>query len=94
MCDVFRGCLSVEECELIKEVFIRYMDGRFNFLPKHLDFKYFSTCLKNLHPAIKYTFEKTKLIQSDHSQPYQASNFYNIEVILHSDNTAETVIYY
>ena len=44
---------SVEECELIKEVFKRYMDDGFIFWPKHLDLKYFSTCLSNLHPSIK-----------------------------------------
>ena len=70
------------------------MDNGFIFLPKHLDFDYFSTRLNNLHPAIKYTFEKAKLIQSDHSQPYQVLNFLHIEVILHSDNTVETDIYY
>ena len=34
----------------------------FYFWPKHLDFEYVSTCLNNLHPAIKYMFEKAKLI--------------------------------
>ena len=65
----------VVECELIKEVFKRYMDDGFIFWPKHLDLKYFSTWLNNLHPAIKYTFRKAKLIQSDHPQPYQVLNF-------------------
>ena len=70
------------------------MDNGFSFWPKHLDSKYFSTCLNNLHASIKYTFEKTKLIQSDHSQPYQVLNFLNIEVILHSNNTVKTDVYY
>ena len=76
------------------------MDNGFIFWPKHLDFEYFSTCLNNLHPAIKYTSKgkinpkKAKLIQSDHSQPYQVLNFLDIEVILHSDNTTETDTYY
>ena len=38
-------------------------------------------------------FEKAKLIQSDHSQPYSLLNFLNIEVILHSGLTIETDIY-
>ena len=63
-------------------------------MPKHLDFKYFSMCLNNLHPAIKYTFEKSKSIQSDHSQPYQVLNFLDIEVILHSHKSVETDMYY
>ena len=52
------------------------------------------TCLNNLHPTIKYTFKKAKLIQSNHSQPYQVLNFLESEVILHSHNTVETDIYY
>ena len=64
------------------------------FGQNHLDFECFSTCLNNLHSAIRYTFEKAKLIQSYHSQPYQVLNFLDVEVILHSDNTVETDIYY
>ena len=88
---------SIEECELMKKVFKRYMDYVFFvcfFWPKHLDFEYFSTCLKSLHPAIKYTLEKTKLIQIDHSQPDQVLNFLEIEVILNSAKTIETDVYY
>ena len=67
------------------------MDDGFIFWRKHLDFKYFSTCVNNLHPSIKYAFEKAKLIQSNHSEPYQVMNFLDIEVILHSNNTIKTV---
>ena len=67
------------------------MDDGFTFWRKHLDFKYFSTCLNNLHPSIKYTFEKAKLTQSNHSEPYKVLNFLDIEVILHSNNTFKTV---
>ena len=70
------------------------MNGHFIFRPKLLDFEYFSTCLNNLYPAIKYTLEKANLIQSDHFQPYQVLKFFDIQVILHSDNTIETEIYY
>ena len=70
------------------------MDDGFIFWPKHLDCEYVSTCPNNLHHAIKYTFKTGKLIQIDHSQPYQVLNFLDIEVILHSDNTVETDIYY
>ena len=70
------------------------MDNSFIFWPKHVDFEYFSTRLNNLHPAVKYTFEMAKLIQSDRSQPYQVFKFLDIEVILHSDNTVESDIYY
>ena len=53
---------SSEECLLIKEFFKRFMDDGFIFWPKYLDFNGFSICLKNLHPVIKYTFEKAKVI--------------------------------
>ena len=49
---------SVKEFQLIKEVFKRNMDGGFVFSTKHLDFKYFSTYLSNLHRAIKYTLKR------------------------------------
>ena len=58
---------SNEECLLIKEFFKRYMDDGFIFWPKHLDFNSFSICLNNLHPAIKYTFEKAKVIVENSS---------------------------
>ena len=38
-----------------------------------------SICLNNLHPAIKYMFEKANVTQSDHSQPSEASNFLDTE---------------
>ena len=61
---------------------------------RHVDFEYFSVCLNNLHLAVKYTFEKAKLIQNEHCQPYQVLNFWDIEVISHSDNTVQTDLYY
>ena len=69
------------------------MDDGFIFWGRHPDFQSFSVCLNNLHPAIKYLFEKTKSIQTDHSQPYQVLNIMDIEVTLHSDKTVETDIY-
>ena len=63
----------MKECNLTKKFFKRYIDDGFIFWPKHLDFEYFST--KQLHHAIKYTFEKAKLIQNDHCQPYQVLGF-------------------
>ena len=46
---------------ITKEAFKRHADHSFTFCPKHLDFEYFAMCLNNLHVAIIYTFEKTKL---------------------------------
>ena len=84
---------SNEEPLLIKEFFKRYMDDGFIFWRKHLDFNSFSICLNNLHPAIKYTFEKAKVIV-ENSEYCQVINFLYVSVILHSDRTIETDIYY
>ena len=82
---------SNEECLLIKEFFKRCMDDGFIFWPKHLEFSSFSICLNNLDPAIKYTFEKAKVIVKS-SESYQVINFLDVSVILHSDSTIETDI--
>ena len=51
-----RKYFSIEECELIKEVFKPYKGKGSIFWPKHLDFEYFSRCLKNSNPPIKYSY--------------------------------------
>ena len=53
----------------------------------------FSICLNNLHPLIKYIFGKAKLIV-ENSESCQVINFLDVSVILHSDRTIETDIYY
>ena len=69
------------------------MDGGFIFWPKYLDFNSFSICLNNLHPTIKYRFEKAKVIV-ENSESCQVINFLDVLVVLHSDRTIETDIYY
>ena len=69
------------------------MDDRFIILPKHLDFNSFSICFNNLHPAIKCTLEKAKVVV-ENSDSCQVINFLDVSVILHSDSTIETDIYY
>ena len=51
-------------------------------------------CLHNFYPAIKCTSKMAKLLQRDHSTPYQVFNVLNIQAILHSDYTIETDKYY
>ena len=46
-----------------------------------------------MHPAIKGTFEKAKVIV-ENSESCQVINFLDVSVILHSDGTFETDIYY
>ena len=69
------------------------MDDCFIFWPKHLDFNNFSIPLNNLHSAIKYTFERTKVIVQN-SESCQVINFLDVSVILHPDRTIEAGIYY
>ena len=54
------------------------MDNGLIFWPKDLDFEYFSICPNNLHPPIKYTFEKAKLFQTDYYK-----NLPSIEIFGH-----------
>ena len=84
---------SNEECLLIKEFFKRYMDDGFIFWPKHLDFNSFTICLNDLHPAMKHTFEKAKVIV-ENSESCQVIKVLDVSVILHSDCTIEADIYY
>ena len=65
------------------------MDDGFIFWPKHPDFNSFSVCLNNLHPAVKYTFEKV-IVQN--SESYQVINFVDVSVVIHPDHTIETHI--
>ena len=46
-----------------------------------------------MHPAIKYTFEKVKVIVQN-SESCQVINFLDVSVILHSERNIEIDIYY
>ena len=70
------------------------MDDGFIFGLKHLDFEYFSICLNNLHPAVKCTFKKPKLIQNNHSPTLPSIELFRFWSCLHYDNICETDIYY
>ena len=84
---------SVEECVLINEVLERYTYDGLTLGPKHLNFQYILICLNDMHRVIKYTFKMTKLMVSDHWQPYQALKILDIDGILYSDYTVETEMY-
>ena len=62
------------------------MRDSFIFWSKHLDFNSFSISLNNLHSAIKYTFEKAKVIVQN-SASHQVINFLDVSVILHPERT-------
>ena len=69
------------------------MDGLLNFCPKHLGFNIFSIYLNNFHPPSKCTFVKAKVIVQN-SESCLVVNFLDVSVILHSDRSMETDIYY
>ena len=69
------------------------MNDDFIFWQKYLDFNNFLNCLNNLHPAIKYTFEKANVIVQN-SESCQVIDFLDVPVIPHPDRTIETDIYY
>ena len=62
------GGTIIRDSRVIKEFFKRYMDDGFVFWPKHLDFNSFPICSNNLHPAIKYTVQKAKVLV-ENSEP-------------------------
>ena len=85
---------SNEEIKGIKEVFKRYMDDGFLLWPENLNFNNFMICLNNLHPSIKYTFEKDKIMRDENGNTVQILNFLNINVILNDKNELSTDVYY
>ena len=81
------------ECKLLMELLKRYTDDGFIFWPLKLNFENFKTCLNNMHPSIKFTFEKPEIIY-ENEKKVQVLNFLDVKIILHEDNSVETDIYY
>ena len=81
------------ECKLIMEILKRYMDDCFIFWPLKLNFKDFKTCLNNMQPSIKFTFENPEIIY-ENKKKVQVLNFLDAKIILHEENSLETDIYY
>ena len=59
---------NVSELKLIMELLKRYMDDGFIFCLLKLNFKNFKTCSNNMHPSIKFTFEKAKIIYENENK--------------------------
>ena len=81
------------ESKLIMELFKCYMADGFIFWPLKLNFESFKTCLNNMHPPIKITFEKPEIIY-ENEKKVQVLNFLDAKIILHEVNSVETDIYY
>ena len=65
------------------------MDDGFILWPLKKNLK----CLNNMHPSIKFTFEKPEIIY-ENKQKVQVLNFLDVKLILYKGNSVETNIYY
>ena len=77
------------ECNMIQEIYDRYMDDGFLIWPKMLDIKRFIEALHKLHDKIKFTIDRGE-IEND----TQTINMLDVTVILHHSRKIETDIYY
>ena len=85
-------CFNESEWKLIMELLKRYMDDCFIFWPFKLYFENFKICLNKIHPSIKLTFEKRKIIYENEKKA-QVLSFLDVKIILHEDSSVETDIY-
>ena len=61
------------------------------FWPSKSNIKIFKTCLNNMHPSIKFTFENSEIIY-ENEKKVQVLNCLDVKRILHEDNSVETDI--
>ena len=84
---------SREDCELILELFIRYIDDGFITWPKRLNLQHFVDALNSLHPSIKFTIKKgTNGVIN--GLRVQIHNFLDVLLLLHVTGKIETDVYY
>ena len=81
------------ECKLIMELLKRYMDDGFIFWPSKLNFENFKIYLIHKQPSIKFTFENPEIIY-ENEKKVQVSNFLDVKITLHEDNSVGTGICY
>ena len=53
---------TLTECKLIEEIFKRFMDDGFVLWPKNGNIDIFRKLLNKLHPSLKFTVEKEKIV--------------------------------
>ena len=84
---------SREDCRLILEILMRYIDDGFITWPKRLNLQHFIDALNSLHPSIKFTIERGEegIING---LRVQILNFLDVLLILHLSGKIETDIYY
>lgn len=77
------------DINLIVKIFLRYIDDGFLPWPNHLNFEEFFLCLNNLHPAIKFTYEKAVIVNN-----CQNLGFLDILIIMDDNFFISTDIFY
>ena len=70
------------ERKLIVELLKRYMEDGFIFWPFKLNFEIFKTCLNDLHPSIKLTFENPEIFY-ENERKVQVLNFLAAKILSH-----------
>ena len=58
-----------------------------------LNFEHLKTCLNNMFPSIKFTFESPEFIY-ENGKKVRVLNFLDMKIILHEDNSVESDMYY
>ena len=53
---------TLTECKLIEEIFKRFIDDGFVLWPKNANIDVFRKLLNELHPSLKFTVEKEKIV--------------------------------
>ncbi len=83
----------INDCTLILQLLLRYIDDGFTPWPRRLDVNKFVEAINNLHPDIKFTIEKSTK-ETRNGQNVQVLNFLDVQVLLFEDGKIETDIYY
>ena len=84
---------NIDTAELIKDMFLRYIDDGFILWPLELDINGFIEILNNLDGNIKYTVERGSP-SSSNGEIIEQLNFLDILVILHISRDIEAEIFY
>ena len=58
-----------------------------------LNFEHIKTCLNNMFPSVKFTFESPEFIY-ENGKKVRVLNFLDVKIILHKDNSVESDMYY
>ena len=63
------------------------------FWPLKLNFENFKRFLDDMHPSIKFTFEKPEIIY-ENEKKVEVLYYLDVNIILNEDNSVKTDVYY